>query len=179
MHCSPVSRHIPRLIPVLLFLPSPAAAQREWKEFVSARGFTVAYPASWRRVDTLPDGLDIMSSSDFAEGVRIARGEAEIGVSERRDATGHSLAQIIAQDQHGDSLLSRRPIYGVTGCDSMTETVYKSQEGPGAYEIDRVFYCQVRGRLFTTILRHWADDKRQAQYQAIALRMAKSFRLRS
>jgi len=139
------------------------------------------YPAAWRRSGISIDRLDILSSTAFAEGVRIARGEAEIMVIELPDSEAASLREVIERRSGEDSVLARRDLPGTVansrGCRTLTEIVSRSEVAPGTYEIDTVFYCEVQGRKFATTLRHWPEDKRQAEYHRISLRVARSLRV--
>jgi hypothetical protein len=157
-----------------------AGGQGGWKTFTSSTAFSVAYPATWRPIGGSTDRLDILSSTDFAKGVVIARGEAEIIVIELRDSTGASLPQLIDRDLQGDSVLSRRDLPGAagdtSGCRALTEIVSTWEVGPRAHEIDTVFYCLLHGRIFTTTLRNWPEDTQQVEYQRVALQVTRSLR---
>lgn len=165
----------------LLTLSTGVQGQREWKRFTSPTGFSVTYPSSWRRTGVSTDRLDILSSADFAPGVVIARGEAEIVVTELQDSKGTSLSQLIDRYTRGESVLSRREVPGESadsrGCRTLTEIVFTFAVGPGVYEIDTIFYCELQGRKFSTASRNWTGDRRQAEYQRVALRVARSLRV--
>jgi hypothetical protein len=164
-----------------LILCPPAGWQDGWKQFTSAAGFSVMYPAKWRRIGISEDRLDIVSSEGHQEGVVIQQGEAEIIVRERPEAMTSTLAELTALDSRSDSVLSRRelPGQGAHGesCRVLTEVVTKFEIGPGTYNIGTSLYCELRGRKFTTDVRNWEGDKRQPEYQRIALRMAQSLRI--
>ena len=152
--------------------------QGTWTTFVSSSGYAVSYPGAWHRIGTSPDRLDIVSSTQHAEGVVIAPGEAEIVVLERTPAAGAAVSDVIARDVLGDSVLSRRELpHRGRPCDVLTEVVSRSQVGPDTYERDTEFYCALAGHIFTTTLRSWPDDRRQDYYRRLAEQVAASLHL--
>jgi len=166
---------------LLLMRSTPARGQGGWNKFQSSTAFSAMYPATWRPIGLSTDRLDILSSADHAKGVVIARGEAEIIVIELRDSMGATLPQLIDLNIAGDSVLSRRNLLGeagdASGCGALTEVVSTWMVGPATHEMHTGFYCELQGRTFATTLRNWPDDRRQEEYQRIALGVARSIHL--
>jgi hypothetical protein len=173
-------------IALLLALHGVAFASTDaWLRFSSSHHFSVAYPATWFRIGGSTDRLQILSSKGGAEGVIIRHGQAEIVVMEAYNSS-KTLPQIIDYYTQGVPVLSRRDVPnepGKEGCGSLEEVISKEGAVPSADSPIRVpniintdFFCEVNGLKLVTLLRNWEGDERQAEYEDVALRMAKSIR---
>jgi hypothetical protein len=163
-------------------LAAVAGGQGGWARFTSAGRFSVMYPATWRRIGVSTDRLDIVSSPGGAQGVVIRRGQAEIVVMEIREPSGVPLSEVIDRDNRGAAVLSRRELRrpgapAAGGCGQLTEVVSRDEIGPGAYNIFTSYYCDIRGRRFSVLLRNWEGDVRRERDRTVALKMAWSLRL--
>jgi len=165
----------------LILLCISTSLQTGWKRFASHTGFSVLYPATWLGTRVSENRLDILSSAGGAEGVVIRRGQAVIVVRELQGAATASLSDLIDVTTDDDSVLSRQELHGEAahgqGCTTLTEVVSRVELGPGAHNIVTAFYCELHGRKFGTLLRNWEGDKRQEEYQRVALHVARSLRL--
>lgn len=170
-----------------LLCPAQNRAPATWKSFTSTAGFSVKYPSSWIRKGISKDRLTILSSKGGAEGIVIKNGEAMITVS-APGRTGAPLSQVIAHFTQGAMILSRTAIANdgaeSRGCAHIKEIVSEEPvvppedvPKPVPYIINTALFCKLGHRVFTTILRNFEGDGRQAQYQEIALKMSKSLRM--
>lgn len=149
-----------------------------WKKFTSTTGFSVMYPSTWYRAAGTPDGLAISSEGRWVEGVGITDDEGAISVLELRSTGDTTLSDLIAGDTVADSLVSSRVIPGSgPGHRHCMEGVWRSKDGPGTYEIDTAIYCDIGGRRFAVALRNFEGDRREKEYQRVALYMARSLRI--
>lgn len=159
-----------------------------WQQFSSSNHFSVMYPANWFRIGISTDRLQILSSKGGAEGIIIKKDEAEIIVMAAQASPTSMLDQVINNYIQGTSVLSRRVIpieSGERGCSELIEVISKEQPVPQAdtpvnvpYIINTDLFCETTGHTIVTLLRSWEGDKRQKEYQRIALRMAKSIKTR-
>lgn len=159
-----------------------------WKEFRSSKGFSLMYPDSWFRQNISPDQLDILSSKGHQEAVVIEKGEAVISVKEEPRSSGKTLADVIGYYAHGTAPLSDKGILGQGrgSCDRLREVVWKEppvspDDVPANVRLTDFVYtglfCQVSDRTVVLMLKNWDGDLHQAQYQQIALQMAKSIHI--
>ena len=163
------------------------ASTNEWQRFDSSNRFSVMYPGAWFRISASTDRLQLLSSKGGAEGIVIKRGQAEITVTEAQDSSTKTLTQVIDYYTQGVLVLSRKHIPGETGkqgCSDLEEVTSKEQAIPSAdspirvpYIINTDLFCEINGRKIVTLLRNWEGDKRQEEYQEVALRIAKGIRL--
>ncbi len=94
-----------------------------------------------------------------------------------------TLAQVIAYYTQDATVLSHRDVPGEAvshGCSNLEEVTSKEPAIPPADSsifvptiINTDFFCEAEGRKVVTLLRNWEGDKRQEEYQQVALRMAK------
>lgn len=163
-----------------------------WREFRSSKTFTVEYPADWFRQGISPDRLDILSSSGHLTAVVIEKGEADISVAEEPEPARRPLAEVIHYYENGAPVLLRKSISPEQpeACERLDEIVWKEAPVPledvapsmRPHLTDFIYtglFCQIKGRIVVLILKNWQGDKKQKEYQEIALRMAKSIRLPS
>lgn len=158
-----------------------------WNEFHSSNGFSVQYPASWFRKGISKDRLMILSSMGGAEAVIIKQGQAVISVMEEVKYENSTLKQLVDHYTQGTDVLSRRTIHnenaGNRGCSDLQEIVSREDAvpaqdvpGPVPHIINTELFCEVNSGKYVTVLRNFEDDKKQATYQEIALRVAESLR---
>lgn len=174
---------------LLTFGVAAFASTDGWHRFSSSSSFSVMYPGVWFRIGASTDRLQILSSKGGAEGIVIKHGQAEITVMEAQASSTKTLAQVIDYYTQGASVLSRRDVpeeAGERDCRELKEVTSKEQAIPSAdspisvpYIINTDLFCEGDGRKIVTLLRNWEGDKRQQEYQQIALRMAKGIRLRT
>jgi hypothetical protein len=178
-----------KVVVVLLFMLGGAAfaSTDGWRRFSSSTHFSVLYPGGWFRTGVSKDRLQLLSSRGGAEGVGIKQGQAEITVMEAQASSTRTLAEVIAYYTQDTTVLSRRDVpaeTGKSGCSELKEVTSKEPAIPPADSpisvpniINTDFFCEVDGRKIVTLLRNWEGDKRQEEYQRVALRMAKGIRL--
>ncbi len=161
-----------------------------WRAFRSPDGFSLMYPSSWYRQNVSPDRLDILSSRAHWEAVVIAKGEGYISAGEEPESPRRTLAQVIQRYERGAKVLLRADIPESRRgeCGQLEEVVSEEPPVPPGdvptsirpQLTDLVYtglFCQIKGRIIVLILKSWQGDKRQEEYQGIALRMAKSVSL--
>jgi hypothetical protein len=160
-----------------------------WQRFSSSNGFSVLYPVAWVRNGASTDRLQLRSSQGGAEGIGIKQGQAEITVMEAQESSKQTLAQVIATYTQDTTVLSRKDVPGAAasrGCSELKEVTSREPAVPPEDSpisvptiINTDFFCEVQGRKIIALLRNWEGDKRQSEYQQVALRMAKGIRLTS
>jgi hypothetical protein len=177
---------------VLAFLvgvPTSSRAVPASKLFKSPQGFTVSYPATWRRID---DGkqLEILAlKSHRAKGVIIGDGQAAIvattGDAERLQRLTSNKNREFG-DLHSLKYLSK---VEAPACDEAQAFVFQNKIGPAppfgipAYgnprglAIETYLTCVVRGRLYEVWEEHWAGDRNERRWQAAAWQVFKSLRV--
>ncbi len=176
------------VVVLLLSLGGAALASTDgWQRFSSSNRFSVLYPAAWVRNGVSTDRLQLRSSEGGAEGIGIKQGQAEITVMDAQESSKQTLAQVIATYTQDTTVLSRKDVPGEAashGCSELKEVTSKEPAVPPGDSpisvptiINTDFFCGVQGRKIVTLLRNWEGDKRQAEYQQVALRMAKGIRL--
>jgi hypothetical protein len=157
---------------------------RSWKLFSSPDGFTVQYPSWWIPINDSPHQLGIRSSRGGAEGVIIKQGQAYINVGQVNSPK--SMAQVINNFEKESTELSRRNISadGAPGKCPLIEIVSREPvippedaAAPVPNVINTVYYCGINHHNIVLVLRDWEGDAKQSEYQALALRMAKSIRV--
>lgn len=163
------------------------AATDGWRPFKSSTGFSVSYPETWVRNGVSTDRLQLRSSKGGAEGIGIKQGQAEITVMEAPESSKQTLAQVIAYYTQDTTVLSQKDVQGEAvphSCSSLKEVTSKEPAIPPADSpinvptiINTDFFCAVDGRKIVTLLRNWEGDKRQQEYQQVALRMAREIRM--
>ena len=102
---------------------------------------------------------------------------------EAQASSSQTLAQVVAYYTQDTTVLSQKDIPEGTvplGCSNLKEVTSKEPAIPAADSpisvpmiINTDFFCEVKGRKIVTLLRNWEGDKRQQEYQQVALRMAK------
>lgn len=158
-----------------------------WQRFISSSRFSVLYPEAWVRNAGSTDRLQLRSSKGGSEGIGIRQGQAEITVMEAQAFSNQTLTQLIGYYTHGATVLSRRDVLveaGPRGCGALKEVTSREPAVPPGDSpisvptiINTDFFCEVVGRKIVVLLRNWKGDKRQQEYQRIALRMAKGIRV--
>jgi hypothetical protein len=113
--------------------------------------------------------------------------DVNVNYLEAQESSKQTLAQVIAYYTQGTTVLSRKDVPGEaapSGCSEIKEVTSKepgvpSEDSPISVPtiINTDFFCEAKGRKIVTLLRNWEDDKRQQEYQRIALRMAKGIRV--
>jgi hypothetical protein len=184
------------IIVLLAGAVSAFASTDSWKQF-HGKGFSVMYPGTWFELAVSPDRLDLLSSKHgHLHALVVKYGYAGVTVSEAPKSTWtegtplKTLAQVMDYYTKDGSVLWRRVIPGEPGgqqgCNDLKEVVVKDAVVPpedlptGAqvsYFIDTNFFCEADGHKIVISLKNWEGDKRQEQYQEVALRMAKSIRI--
>jgi hypothetical protein len=183
-----ISQNKKAVIFLLLTLGGTAVASTDgWQTFSSSNHFSVLYPGAWARSGDSTDRLQLRSSKGGAEGIGIKQGQAEITVMEAPDSSRKTLAQVIAYYSQDATVLSHKDVPGEPaphGCSVLKEVTSKEPAVPPGDSpisvpmiLNTDFYCDVDGHKIVTLLRNWEGDKRQQEYQQVALRMAKSVRL--
>lgn len=183
-----VSQNHRAVVALLLTLWGGAFAETDgWQRFNSSNRFSVRYPGSWFRAGISTDRLQLRSSKGGAEGVGIKQGQAEITVMEAQASSSQTLAQVIAYYTQDTTVLSHKNVPAEAskgGCSELEEITSKEPAVPPADSPIRVpniintdFFCEVAGRKIVTLLRNWEGDKRQEEYQQVALRMARDIQL--
>ena len=159
-----------------------------WNSFTSSTGFVVQYPGNWFRKGDSKDRLLILSSKGGADAIIIKRGQAMISVMQASGVVGSSLSRVIDQYSQGAEVLSQRNVHnehsGNRGCRELEEVVSREpvvppEDVPGQvpYVIDTEFFCELNGRAYVTVLRNFQNDRKQAYYQSVALKVAESLRV--
>ena len=178
-------RFASKLVVVVFFLLSSTAfSSGSWKLFRSSDKFSIEYPSWWFPIGASGRQLQIRSSKGGAEGVIIKSGQALISV--RQESSPKTMAQVINLYTHEMTELSRKNISLQSDhrhC-SLTEIVAKEpvispEDAAGSVPItvNTMFFCELQNRNIVLVLRNYEGDKRQSQYQQVALRMAKSISL--
>jgi hypothetical protein len=162
------------------------AASHTWHLFRSSTGFAVSYPGTWVRSGVSTDRLQVRSSKGGAEGVGIKPGQAEITVMDARESPKQTLAQVIAYYTRDTKVISQRDVPGGTvpnSCSHLKQIVSKEPAIPPGDSpisvptvVNTDFFCEVAGHNIVILLRNWEGDKRQQEYQQVALQMARSIR---
>ncbi len=185
-----VSQNCKTVVALILLLAGAAFASTDrWQRFSSSNHFSVLYPAAWVRNGASTDRLQLRSSAGGAEGIGIKQGQAEITVMEAQESSKQTLAQVIVFYTQDTTVLSRKDVAGETassGCSELKEVISKEPAVPPGDStisvptiINTDFFCEVQGRKIVTLLRNWEGDKRQQEYQQVALRMAKGIHVAS
>lgn len=173
----------------LTFSATMVAAAGSWPQFHSTAHFSVMYPATWIQIGdenglgASKEQLAILSSRGGAEGVVIRRDQAEIIVAEEKDDT-KPLAEVIARYTRDTVVLSKHVIQNDTKgrpCRKLAEVVSEEPASgdpaiPWPKFIYTQLFCQTEGRTFVTILKNFAGNHHQHNYQRIAEQIAKSIR---
>jgi hypothetical protein len=178
-------RSICKLVIITLFWSSATAFSYAppWKLF-SSDEFTIQYPSAWYSTGAWAKKLQILSSKGGAEGIIIKKGQALINVEQVESPK--QMSEVIDLYTHETTELSRSniPFQSDHRC-VLTEVVSKEPAippedatGKVPYIINTEFFCALNNRNIVLVLRNWEGDKRQSQYQEVALRMAKSIRLK-
>lgn len=167
--------------------PAQETTSENWKSFKSSTGFTVKYPGDWFPKGTSTDRLMILSSSGGAEAIVIKPGQAVISVIEEEKYAKSTLSQVVDHYIRDSDVLSRRNIHNenapTLGCSDLREIVSREsavppEDVPGhaPYIINTEYFCEIKTHKYVTVLRNFEGDKKQARYQQIAMRVAKSLR---
>jgi hypothetical protein len=183
-----ISRCQKAVLALLLSLGGAAVASADgWQRFISSNHFSVVYPGAWVRNSVSTDRLQLRSSKGGAEGIGIRQGQAEITVMEAQASSNRTLSQVIAYYTQDTTVLSRKDVpveAGPLRCSDFKEVTSKEPAIPPADSpitaptiINTDFFCETDGRKIVILLRNWEGDKRQQEYQQVALRMAKGIRL--
>lgn len=173
---------------IFVFSLSAVSSSSALKRFDSPAKFSVRYPAPWFRIGTLGERLSLLSSEGGAEGIVIKPGQAEIVVTAAQVPPAATLTEVIEHYSEGASILSRIDIRnagaGKQGCSELKEVVSEEHAVPptdtpipSPYIINTDLFCEAGGHNFVTLLRNWKGDKRQGQYQRVALNIMRSLRV--
>lgn len=176
------------VIVLILMLGSVVFAYtNDWQRFSSSSHFSVSYPGSWFRTGVSTDRLQLLSSKGGTEGIRIKQGQAEITVVEAPGSSTQTLAEVIAYYTQDLTILSSRDIPvegGEHACNLLKEITSEEPAIPPGDSpinvpmiINTDFFCEVDGHKIVTLLRNWKGDKREQEYQQVALRMARGIRI--
>ena len=163
------------------------AASDGWRLFRSSTGFSVSYPGTWVRSGVSTDRLQVRSSKGGAEGIGIKQGQAEITVMKAPESSKKTLAQVIAYYTQDTTVLSQKDVPQETApkvCGNLKEVTSKESAVPAGDSpisvptiINTDLFCEVDGQKIVILLRNWEGDKRQQEYQQVALQMAKGIRM--
>ena len=167
------------------------STRQNWKLFKSTTGFSVKYPSNWFRKRISTDSLTILSSSGGAEGVVIKGGQAVIDVAKEEEKyTNLPLSQLVEHYVQDADVLSRKNIHnegaGTQGCRDLLQIISREPSVPldavpeprlVPYVINTVYFCEIHGHKYVTVLRNYDGDKKQATYRQVALRVAESLRM--
>lgn len=164
------------------------AVPTAWKSFISSAGFSVKYPDTWHRKGVSKDRLTILSSRGGADAIVIKRGQAMISVIEAAEGGTPSLSQVMGRYTQGVAILSKRDVgngnLAGRGCHDLREVISRESAvppedvpGPVPYIINTELFCKADKHIYVIVLRNFEGDKRQGQYQTIALQVAKSLRV--
>ncbi len=163
----------------------------KWVLFESSAGFSVRYPDNWFQKARSKDLLFILSSEAGAGRAIIAPGQAFISVVEAREYKDLSLEQLRDLYNRGIAILARRQIHnarlGADACRDLYQVVSKESAIPpgntpiphpaaAPYLVNTEYFCQIDRKKYVTVLRNFEGDKKQAQYQEVALGVAQSLR---
>ena len=106
---------------------------------------------------------------------------------EAPESAKQTLAQVIAYYTQDTTVLSQKDVPGEPvpkSCSNLKEVISKESAIPPGDStisvpaiINTDFFCEVDGHKVVTLLRNWEGEKRQEQYQQVALRVAKGIRL--
>jgi len=158
-----------------------AAPQRGWNTFESTARFSVAYPTDWQIFGVSRDRLQIRSSGRGADGVIINRGQAAITVLQVASGA-NGLESAIKRSNEGAEIISRQRIQ--TGGAEIIKVISRAPAvppgdiapGKAPDEVNTQFFVLVASRVVCVSLINWDGDTKQAEYQEIAARMARSVR---
>lgn len=176
---------------VFLLVSGVKARTAEWKTFVSPGNFSIQYPTNWFNPAPGEDRLNLLSEKRHAEGVIIDRGEANIVVNQA--PSGYTLAKVAnlyLNDTPEEAKLPKRQKDLPAGalseeCDHSKELVATTLAVPtedlpkGVHIPNQTFtayLCQHGKIVIAVTVLNWANDKRQAEYQETARKMAQSLR---
>ena len=158
------------------FIFAAAAQAGAVSRLASRLGFSVERPAGWSQATRSDGAIEMLSPGRGAEGVVIARRQADILVSAVDLAPGRTLADAIAADVGDDRVVRRGAISATAapgGCHALQAVDTLDEVGPGADEHLTLLYCQVGSRAWRVILRCWQADpaplKRRWRDAAVAV----------
>ena len=139
---------------------SAHAAPQRWTKAVPSADFSVDHPVGWAPMAGPPDRLGLVNfpcpqTGAGTTAATLCEGQAEITVRSEPGAPKAARTQ---------------------ACWNLAETVRETQVGPGRRAQTTQLTCSIGPRRFTIAERHWKGDKHAANYERIAMRMAKSLR---
>ena len=144
----------------------------------SAAGVSIKHPAEWRHLQRSDGAIDLLSPGEGAEGVVIAKGQAEILVTPVVGFPATSLAGAADADVSEMQVLSRKlfPAASSTSrsCGPITDVEALDEVGPGAKQRLTLLYCQTGARAWRILERSWANDPRRRHWRSIAIALARS-----
>jgi hypothetical protein len=165
---------------------SAADPQRgKWKLFTSSvYHYTVQYPTSWHLNHPEPPAvLDYLYIFNFPpqQAIRgvVLKAEGASIVVASIPAERDGVDGLIAKDSKSATGLQRRTIRGEAtrgGCGDIELVASDQEMGPDTYQTATLLYCSVGNRIYIATLLNWKGDKRQAEYQELALGMMRSLR---
>ena len=171
------------LVLSLVVLTSGTSSIGGWKRYVNNQSrYSLDYPASWYVFLEESHQFRILNfpPEQRVKGVVLKAKGAEIVVTAQPDRA-QTLEDWIKLDLVDDQLLESRDIRlsGIPqdGCKQIHQVVTRSEVGDSAYFIYTHLYCISDKRALQVTLASWEGDSSQAEYQATALRIAKTLRV--
>jgi hypothetical protein len=153
--------------------------------FMSAKGFSLEYPAEWTRYGSTngigPSNirLEINSSADLVSGVGIKSGQADITVEKIDNPQQNTLVTEIRDSNVTDERkLGSNPTrkFRSKTCQSLSEIITNVEVGPNTDIIYHRYLCNANHGTFILTLRYWPGDKRIARWENVATRILESIK---
>ena len=145
----------------LLLVVMAGQAQPAARRLASHLGFSVARPAGWRQAPRSDGAIEMLSSGPGAEGVVIARRQADIVVSAVDLPAGRTLADVIAVDVGDDRVVGRSTLPGPSApdrCGPLLAVNTLDGVGPGVDQRITLLYCHIGSRAWRIGMRCWQSD---------------------
>jgi hypothetical protein len=171
------------LVLSLVVLTSGTSSIGGWKRYVNNQSrYSLDYPASWYRFGQEADRFGILNfpPKQRVKGVVLKTDGAEI-IASLRPEKAQSLEDWIKLDLSDDQILESSDVQQRSqahdGCRTIRRVVARSEVGDRAHFIYTFFYCIGQNRSMRITLANWEGDSKQAEYQAIALKITNTLRL--
>jgi hypothetical protein len=164
------------LLAFAVCLPVFPADAQDWKSF-SNQAFSIRYPSNWFLRDQTESRLEFVNvPGDGLNATGIKAGQTSINVFLASPAP--SMDAVIAHAIDGDPVLSRKSLPMAEGACKKLEQVVTRYDGiaPAQSPIDTNLFCWTKKKTFIIRVTNWPDDKRQAEWRRVALRMAATLR---
>lgn len=155
------------------------SVNKSWKTYVMSGGVRLRYPASWLPIQQGNDRLSILSGKERAEAVIVVPGEALIVVAILPNTKPDQLdAFAQTATDSSDKLVSDEVLAPPTahGCSRIRRIVTVHEWAPQSHEVTTTFLCAIADQVVMCAESNFQGDRRQRQYENVALRMTRSIR---